>query len=96
VSATRNTDYKHAPADVNAGAALGLAFGAFGYLLNFHRWAGRGRGAGGTGQYRYGAQDVRPGRAVGDCVDRPHALSVHEWSRCMYDDMLMLMMLMRC
>lgn len=38
VAATRITDYKHAPADVNAGAALGLLCGTFGYLLNFSRW----------------------------------------------------------
>ncbi len=42
MGASRVVDHKHSPADVNAGAALGLLCGATAYLLNFHRWVGGG------------------------------------------------------
>ncbi|EFJ52616.1 hypothetical protein VOLCADRAFT_85779 [Volvox carteri f. nagariensis] len=36
IAATRVVNYKHAPADINAGAAIGLLCGTGAYLLNFH------------------------------------------------------------
>ena len=35
VAVTRIYDYKHAPADVNAGCFIGIFSGLFAYLLNF-------------------------------------------------------------